>query len=79
MSIINFTKRKFSKLILLCNKKEIDYDKIYEIIQGTFSYMENANTYKLRKRLVSQFGKLFQGQISDIEINRHLKMSNKHK
>ena len=78
-SNLNFTKRRFNNYVNLFDKKEINYDEIYESIQGTFSYMRNANTYKLRKKLIEKIERKFQNDVSNIEINRYLRILNKIK
>ena len=66
-------KKRLSKLHNLFLQDKIDYDKIYESIQGSFAYMGHADTFRLRKKLASQIEKKFPNEISYIEINRYLK------
>ena len=53
----------------------IDYDKIYEFLQGWCAYVKHVNTYKFRKRLSQKIDKYFPNEISSIEINRLIKNS----
>ena len=69
--------RKFQKkLQLTCkqfDQEKIDYDKVYDLLEGWCAYAKNANTYKLRKKLLEFSEKKFQKQISTKEVNRYLK------
>ena len=65
--------RKFNNFYNLFSGNKIDYNKIYESMQGFFTYMKNADTFKLRARLAKQIENLFSNEISSIEINRYLK------
>ena len=57
----------------LFREDKIDYDKIYESLQGSFAYMCHANTQKLKKSIVKQIEAKFPNRIASIEINRYLK------
>jgi len=69
--------RKFEKkLKRVCTEydnKEIDYDEIYEFIEGRIANSTNANTYNLRNALLNPLEKQFSGEMSTKEYNRHLK------
>lgn len=52
-----------------------DYDKVYDFIEGWVAYAKNANTYKLRNKVLTCFDNEFQSCISTKEINRGLKAS----
>jgi len=54
-------------------QNKIDYDKIYESMQGSFAYMKHAQTYILRIKLADQIEKNFSKEVSYIEVNRYLK------
>ncbi|MFH1072795.1 MAG: RNA-directed DNA polymerase [Nanoarchaeota archaeon] len=75
--------RKFQKkLHLMCAqyaKKEIEYDAVYDFLEGWVAYSKTADTYNLRKRLVSPLERVFGGDISVKEYNRHLKEMNKYR
>ena len=62
---------KFHRLFI---QQKIDYDKIYEKMQGSIAYMEHANSYNLRMKLVISFSKKFPREISYIEVNRYLRL-----
>ena len=66
-------KNKISKLCTQYDNKEIDYDKIYDAIEGWVAYTKTANTYKLRNELLKQVADKFGGEISTKEYNRYLK------
>lgn len=65
--------KRLDRFHVLFLHRGIDYDKIYESMQGAFSYMKHANTHKLRKRLTKQIEEKFPNQISSIEISRYVK------
>ena len=71
--------RRLNELHNKFSKNEIDYDKIYEILQGFIAYMRHANTYKLRKTLSKQIEEKFPDQVSYIEVNRLLKNTQTNK
>ncbi len=58
--------------IYLKNNK-LSYDKIYSSFEGWLAYAHNADTYKLRAKLIKKFESFFPNQISSIEVNRYLK------
>src|SRR3989344_4473131 len=66
--------RNFKRKLKLFSKDKIDYDKIYESLQGYFAYMKHADTYNLRKELIKKIQKYFPNQISSTEINRWIKL-----
>jgi hypothetical protein len=63
-------KRKLQELCDKYDNGEIDYDTVYDTIEGWCAYAANANTYKLRKRILGEFEILFSGQIATKEINQ---------
>ncbi len=65
------------KLGFLCQQYDlglIDYDKIYDFLEGWLAYTKHANTYKLRKKIINSVEEKFASEISTKEINRCLKM-----
>lgn len=56
----------------------IDYDEIYDFIEGWIAYAKNANTYKLRKKLLADFESKFPNEILTKEINRYLHIQKKY-
>lgn len=69
--------RKFSSLYSKYNRKEVDYDNIYNFMEGWTVYSKNANTFKLRTRMLKEFEEKFKAEISSKEISRYLK-TNSH-
>jgi hypothetical protein len=55
------------------DRKEIDYDKIYDSIEGWVAYSKTADTYKFRNRFLKSIDGKFAGEISTKEYNRYLK------
>lgn len=51
---------------------KIDYDVLYDFLEGWIAYAKCAHTYKLRKRITSNVEREFPNQISSKEINRIL-------
>ncbi len=54
---------------------ESDYGPIYDSLEGRLAYAKNANTYKLRKRIMEKIEEKFSHEISTKEINRARKHS----
>ena len=54
-------------------ENKISYDKIYEIMYGSFAYLEHANTHNLRNKLIRYMENYFPYEISYIEVNQYLK------
>ncbi len=67
------TKRRIKQFKQDYDSKVIDYDEIYERLQGWMAYAKQANTYKLRKRLGKEIELSFPSEISDIELDRYIK------
>jgi len=65
--------RKLKKLSNSFLEKELTYDKIYEILQGSFAYMKQANTYNLRKKMYLKIEKVFSKEVSSLEVNKIIK------
>jgi len=65
------------KLNFLCsnyNQRLINYDGIYDFLEGWFAYAKNASTYKLKKRILEPIEKKFNHEISTKEINKLTKL-----
>lgn len=56
---------------------EIDYDSVYDFFESWIAYAKNANTYKLRGKIATDFEKDFVNEISTKEIDRYLKIKKK--
>lgn len=57
------------------NNKNANYDIIYNSLEGWCAYATNANTYKLRKRIMKMVEDKFGNEVSTKEINRLRKMN----
>ncbi|MEK6940049.1 MAG: reverse transcriptase/maturase family protein, partial [Nanoarchaeota archaeon] len=64
--------RKKDDLCLLHTKKKVDYDKIYDFMEGWHAYAQHANTFTLWERIVLPFEQKFCREVSSKEINRGL-------
>ena len=69
--------RKFKKrLKLTCEQfdaNKIDFDVLYDLIEGWSAYSKNANTYNLRDKILNPLECRFGGEVSTKEYNRYLK------
>ncbi|MEK6946446.1 MAG: reverse transcriptase/maturase family protein [Nanoarchaeota archaeon] len=66
-------KHKLKSLAQECKLHEIDYDSVYDFLEGWIAYAKNANAYELRGRITAEFEKTFANEISTKEINRYFK------
>ena len=55
-------------------KKEVDYDGLYDFLEGWVAYTKNANAFILRRNILTGFEKEFVNEVSTKEINRHLRL-----
>lgn len=65
----------FKKLKKDFSSKKIDYDKVYDSLEGWLAYAKNANAYKLRKEVLKEIEKNYPNKLSTKEINRIMKKS----
>lgn len=72
-SNIRAFKNKLSRLCEQYDKKEIEYDEIYDAVEGWVAYAKTANTYKIRIKILTPLIYRFLGELSTKEYNRHLK------
>jgi len=66
-------KKFYRKYTLLCedyDEKVATYDEIYDFLEGWLAYAKNANTHKLRKKVLQQVEQKFPHEISTKEVNR---------
>ncbi len=63
-------KKKYIDLKYRFRKGKINYDNLYDFMEGWIAYSNNADTYNLRKRFLQSFEKEFAGKMSMKEINR---------
>ena len=66
--------RKLNLFYIDYDKGNTNYDLIYNSLEGWYAYAGNANTYKLRKRIMEKIGNKFCNEVSTKEINRLRKM-----
>jgi len=64
---------KFKSFCFQFDEKLIDYDKIYDFLEGWLAYVKQADTYKIRKKVIGFVENKFNLEISTKEINRYLK------
>ena len=55
--------RKFSGLLSEYQSGSVDYDSVYDFLEGWLAYAENANTYRLRQRVARLIAASFGGEI----------------
>jgi retron-type reverse transcriptase len=70
-------KNKLSNLCKQYDRKEIDYDEIYDAIEGWVAYSKTANCNNLRDTILKPIESKFGGEISTKEYNRWLKEEKK--
>ncbi|MBU1876028.1 MAG: reverse transcriptase domain-containing protein [Nanoarchaeota archaeon] len=61
------------KLKLICEKfdnGEITYDDVYDFLEGWIAYAKYADTYNLRRKIISTIEDKFQSEVSLKEYNR---------
>ena len=61
------------KLNMVCEKfdnGEITYDEVYDFLEGWIAYAKNADTYNLRRKIMSTIESKFQSEVSLKEYNR---------
>ncbi|HLC71972.1 MAG TPA: hypothetical protein VJH37_00150, partial [Candidatus Nanoarchaeia archaeon] len=58
---------------------KITYNIIYKYLQGWLAYAKQANTHKLRKKVVEAIEKEFPDEIATLEINKLLKIDHANK
>lgn len=62
--------RGFQQICYDFEKYLVEYDTVYDFVEGWMAYAKNANTYSLRKKILHEFENRFVGEISHKEINR---------
>lgn len=70
-------KRKFNIFVSEYNEGLINYDTIYNSVEGWLAYTKNANTHKMTKNIIADFERHFEGEISSKEIDKYLKVYHK--
>lgn len=69
-SNIRLFRNKFKELKEDYNKNKIDYDEIYDFLEGWLAHIKPANTYNLRKKILRDIETSFPDEISSKEIDR---------
>jgi len=59
--------------------ESVNYDLIYDSLEGWSAYAKNANTYKLKKRIMEGVEKKFVREISTKEVNRFTRNTQRKK
>jgi len=52
------------------HKNKIDYDAIYDFIEGFLAYAKAANTHKLKKKITKEIETKFPNEMSSKEFNK---------
>jgi len=69
--------RKMKKTLItykqLYQEGKLNYDTIYEYLQGWLAYAKQANTHKLRKKLLEAIEREFPNEIATLQINKLVK------
>lgn len=71
--------RKINSLYIDYDSGLVNYDTIYDSLEGWSAYANNANTYKLKKRILQSVEDKFSREISTKEINRLTRNERKRK
>jgi RNA-directed DNA polymerase len=66
-------KNKMRKLCLRYDNKDIDYDKIYDSIEGWIAYSNKGDNHNMQNKILRPLEQKFGGEISTKEYNRYLK------
>ncbi len=64
--------RKEADIYSQYSRKEIDYEDVYNFMEGWVAYIKNANTFTVRRRILSKFEVKYPQEISMKEVNRYL-------
>src|SRR3989344_1220222 len=71
--------RKINSLYVDYDSGLVNYDTIYDSLEGWSAYANHANTYKLKKRILQSGEDKFSREISTKEINRLTRNERKRK
>lgn len=63
-------KRKIKDIYSLFEKQEINFDSVYNFMEGWCAYAKHANTYNLRQQFLLEFEQKWPHKISSKEVNR---------
>lgn len=67
--------QKLNSLVRQYKDSIIDYDKIYDLLEGWCAYIQHSNSYNLKQKMLKPVEKMFLEEISSKEISRLLKES----
>ncbi|MBU1198779.1 MAG: reverse transcriptase/maturase family protein [Nanoarchaeota archaeon] len=67
-------KNKFTRICKEYDNNLIDYDVVYDFLEGWLTYAKTANTYKLREKIIKSYEIKFKGNISEKEYNKYTKL-----
>ena len=68
-------KKKLSNLKLEYTGNMVSYDQIYDFLEGWNAYTNNANSYKLKKKIMQTVEETFPHEISAKEVDRLRKIN----
>jgi RNA-directed DNA polymerase len=74
-NLIKFRK-KLELMRLEYKAKKIDYDAVYDFLEGWLAYSKYANTFRLRRKHLAHAEGLFGGSLSTKELNKYSKLAN---
>jgi len=74
-NLIKFRK-KLELMRLEYQTKKIDYDTVYDFLEGWLAYSKYANTFRLRKKHLIYTECFFAGALSTKELNKYSKLAN---
>ncbi len=66
-------RKKLSLLITKYQNKQIEYDKVYDTIEGWIAHIKHANSYKLRQRILTPYTDILSNNLSTKEYNKYLR------
>src|SRR3989338_5990435 len=67
--------KKLEQLCIQFDEKQIDYDIIYDFLEGWLAYSKQANSCNLRRKLFRNAKEKFANEISTKEFNRYARIS----
>lgn len=75
-NILSF-ERKWNTLQRNYSLNETSYDNLYDFLEGWCAYAKQANTFKLRQKILFEFENYFPGEVSTKEVDRYTKVITK--
>lgn len=71
---VRIFKARLDNLYIRYNSCPVNYDKVYNCMEGWCAYSKNTDSYNLRKGIVSDFSEMPSKEISSKEVNRMLSL-----